>query len=303
MKFLKDVKNNKLLILMVLPGLIWYILFCYLPMFGITIAFQDFDLTSGFFGSKFVGLRNFKYLFQTSDAFVITRNTILYNFVFITFGMISHVFLAIAFDLLGKSRLNKLNQTLVLMPHFLSWMVASYFVFAILSADRGLANNILKFFGVDPINWYAEPKYWPFILFICNEWKRVGYSSVIYYSSIRGFDTEYYEAAKIDGATWYQSIFHITLPLLKPTVIMMFLISLGNIMYSDFGLFYIVPRNSGLLYSVTSTLDTYIYNGMTGMGDMSATTAASFYQSVVGFLLVLGANLLVKKIDSESALF
>ncbi len=303
MKFLNDVKNNKLLILMVLPGLIWYILWAYLPLFGITIAFQDFNLTSGFFGNEFVGLRNFRFLFKTSDAFIITRNTILYNFAFITLGLILHVFLAIVFDLLGKNKLNKLNQTLVIMPHFLSWMVASYFVFAILSADRGLANNILKHFGLEPVNWYAEPKYWPFILFICNEWKRAGYSSIIYYSSIRGFDTEYYEAAKIDGATWYQSIFHITLPLLKPTIIMMFLINLGSVMYSDFGLFYIVPRNSGLLYSVTSTLDTYIYNGMTGMGDLSATTAASFYQSIVGFILVMGSNLLVRKIDAESALF
>ena len=211
--------------------------------------------------------------------------------------------IAIVFNVLGRSKLNRFNQTVLLLPHFLSWVVASYFVFAILSVDRGVANKIITAFGGERVNWYAEPKYWPLILFICNEWKKIGYSSIIYYSTIRGFDTTYYEAAKIDGATWFQTILHVTLPLLKPIITIMLIINMGSIMYSDFGLFYIIPKNSGMLYSVTSTIDTYIYNGMTGIGDLGSTAAASLYQSFVGFLLVMGTNLLVKKISPENALF
>lgn len=299
----KQLKNSKSLYLMALPGLIWYILFCYLPMFGIMIAFQDFDYNAGFFGSKWIGFENFKYLFNTSDAFVITRNTLLYNGFFIAFDIVSATAIAIIYNLLGTTRLNRFNQTVVLLPHFMSWVVASYFVFAILSVDKGIANKIITFFGGERVNWYSEPKYWPFILFICNEWKKVGYSSIIYYSTIRGFDTSYYEAAQIDGASWLQCIRHVTLPLLKPIITIMFILNVGSIMFSDFGLFYIIPKNSGLLYSVTSTIDTYIYNGMTGMGDLGATAAAGFYQSLVGFALVMLSNAIVRKLSPDDALF
>lgn len=302
-KFLQNFKKNKSLLVMSLPGLLWFFAFCYLPMFGIIIAFKDFKYSDGFLGSKWVGLKNFKFLFQTSDAFIITRNTLLYNIAFICLNIISAVSLAIIFDMLGKSKLNKLNQTVVLLPHFFSWIVVSYFVFSILSMDKGIANNIITAFGGKRINWYSEPKYWPYILFITNEWKRIGYASIIYYSNIRGFNQEYYEAARIDSATWFQLIWYITIPLLKPIVTIMFLINMGSIMHSDFGLFYIIPKNSGMLYSVTSTIDTYIYNGITGIGDMGSTAAAGFYQSVIGFLLVVATNAIVKKISSENALF
>ncbi len=302
-EFLKKIGKNRALICMALPGLIWYALFCYLPMFGLGIAFQDFNYNSGFIGSPWVGFKNFKYLFATTDAWIITRNTIFYNGFFIFWNAFSSVVMAIIFNVLGKGKVNRFNQTAILLPHFLSWVVASYFVFAILSTDKGIANKIVGLFGGDEINWYAEPKYWPFILFICNEWKRIGYSSIIYYSTIRGFDPTYYEAAKMDGANWFQCIIHVTLPLLKPIITVMLIINIGSIMYSDFGLFYIIPKNSGMLYEVTSTIDTYIYNGMTGIGDMGSTAAAGLYQSVIGFALVMISNLIVRKISPDDALF
>lgn len=303
MNTLKKIKQNKALLLMALPGLAWYIIFCYLPMFGTIIAFKQFDYSKGIFGSPWVGFENFKYLFATSDAMVITRNTILYNAFFIAWNILSSVTIAVVFNMLGKTKLNRFNQTVLLLPHFLSWVVASYFVFAILSVDRGVANKIIVALGGERINWYAEPKFWPLILFLCNEWKKIGYSSIVYYSTIRGFDTTYYEAAKLDGATWFQTIIHVTLPLMKPIITIMLIINMGSVMYSDFGLFYIIPKNSGMLYSVTSTIDTYIYNGMTGIGDLGSTAAASLYQSLVGFVLVMGTNLIVKKISPENALF
>ena len=303
MKHLKKLKENRPLLLMALPGAVWYILFAYLPMFGLIIAFKNFRFSDGILGSEFVGLRNFEFLFRTKDAFVITRNTILYNVAFIFLNMFFSIALAIIFDALGKSRLSKFNQTVSLTPYFLSWVVVSYFVYAVLSPDKGIANKVLEFFGVDPVSWYSESKFWPYILIFCDIWKRAGYNSVIYYSTIRGFSAEYYEAARIDGATWFQQVRYITLPLLTSIVILMSLINLGHIMFSDFGLFYLVPKNSGMLYSVTSTIDTYVYNGMTNLTNMGATSAVSLYQSFVGFALVMAVNGIVRKVSKDDALF
>lgn len=303
MKRTKKLRENSTLMLMALPGTLWYIIFAYLPMFGLIIAFKNYRFADGIFGSAFVGLKNFEFLFRTNDAVVITRNTVLYNFAFIFLNMAVSITLAIIFDAMGKNKLLKFNQTVILIPHFLSWIVVTYFVYAILSPDKGIANKFLHLLGMDPVSWYSEPKYWPFILFINYIWKHAGYNSIIYYSTIRGFSSEYYEAARIDGATWFQQVRYITLPLLTSIVIMMSLISLGQVMYSDFGLFYLIPKNSGLLYSVTSTIDTYVYNGMTNLTNLGATSAVAFYQSFVGFVLVISANALVRKISVEDALF
>lgn len=305
MKFFNDLRKNLALLLMAIPGMVWYICICYVPMFGIIIAFKDYRFNKGIFGSEWVGLKNFQYLFSTSDAWLITRNTVLYSILFIVLGMCTAVLFAIMFDALGKRRINRINQTVVLFPHFISWVVGSYFVFTLLSADMGVLNKILGVFGVEPINWYSEPKYWPFLLPVFYLWKHVGYSSIIYYSNIRGFDTEYYEAARIDGATWMQSVRYITLPLLIPILTIMFILNIGGIMHSDFGLFYLVTKNSGMLFSTTATIDTYVYNGITaaGGGNMSATAAVAFYQSIVGFILVLTSNAIVRKVSAENAMF
>lgn len=303
MYIIKRLYKEKTLILMSLPVVIYYILFNYMPMFGTVIAFKDFNYKDGFFGSKWVGLKNFEFLFRTTDAFIITRNTLLYNIVFIFLGTFLAICLAIIFDLLGKSRLNRINQTLILFPHFISWVVVSYFVSAFLNIEKGFLNKIILYFGGSGLDWYSRPGCWPIILTLCYIWKIIGYSSIIYYSNIKGFDIEYYEAAKIDGATWFQQIRFITFPLLKSVVIIMLIISIGSIFYSDFGLFYLVPKNSGVLYSVTSTIDTYVYNGMIYGGNIGMSSATGLYQSVVGFVLVMTANAIVKKISPDDTMF
>lgn len=303
MKQTTNFKRNLPLLAMSVPGMLWLVLFSYLPMFGLILAFKDYNFISGILGSKFVGFKNFQSLFATSDALVITRNTIVYNLAFIVLGLIGSVSLAIIFDSMGRSKLLKVNQTLVLLPYFLSWVVIAYFVSVLLSEDKGVINSIIRLLGGDPVKWYSTPKYWPVILTVTSLWKSMGYDCIIYYATIRGFSSDYYEAARLDGATWFQQIRYITIPLLSSIAVMMSLLKVGHIMHSDFGLFYLVPKNSGLLYSVTSTIDTYVYNGISGAQNFGVTSAISFYQSVIGFILVLTTNAVVKKISPENALF
>lgn len=302
-KFVNDVYKNRVLLLMTLPVVVLTILLRYCPMFGVVMSFQNFKFSTGIFGSDWVGFKNFEFLFKTSDAWLITRNTILYNVAFISLGMFFAMALAIIYDLLGKSTLNRANQTLVLFPHFISWVVGSYFVFAILSFDKGLLNKVVTFFGGEAVNWYNEPKFWPFIIPIAYLWKGIGYSSIIYYSSIRGISLEYYEAAKIDGATWFQQVRYITVPMLKSIAIVMFILNIGSIFHSDFGLFYLVPRNSGTLYPVTSTIDTYVYNGLMSGGNLGMTAATGLYQSTVAFACVLISNGIIRKVSPDDAMF
>lgn len=277
-------------------------------MFGTVIAFKDYKIDgngflSSIMSSDWVGLENFKFLFQTDDAFIITRNTVLYNLVFIIVGLVLGVALAIVFNSLLNKRGAKIYQTGMLFPHFLSWVVVSYFLFSFLSEDSGLVNNILVAFGQDPIAWYNDPKYWPFILIMMNVWKGLGYGSIVYLAAIAGIDRTYYEAAMIDGAGKWQQIRHVTIPALTPLMVILTILNVGKIFNSDFGLFYQLPRNSGPLYPVTDVIDTYVYRGLTSLGDMSMSAAAGFYQSIVGFILVILTNYIVKKINPEYALF
>ena len=290
--------------LMALPGLVYLFINNYMPMPGIILAFKNYKAKLGIYGSPWAGFKNFQYLFSTQDAFVITRNTILYNLAFIVVNTFFAIFVAIILSELVSKKRKKLYQSVILLPYLLSAVIISYLVFAFLSAENGFVNNtILKAFGAEPIAWYQEKQYWPFILVFVNLWKGIGYSCIIYLSTIIGFDRSLYEAASIDGATKIQQITKITLPLLRPTIIMLTLMAVGRIFYSDFGLFYQVPQNSGALYPVTNTIDTYVYRGLLELGDITMSAAAGVYQSLVGFVLVLCANLLVKKLDPESALF
>lgn len=305
---LKDLKQNKSLLLMVLPGLVWLVLFSYIPMVGTVIAFKDFRISgNGFFDSlitsEWVGFENFKFLFGTSDAWVITRNTVAYNLTGLVLGTVMSVAVAIIMSELTKKKVVKMYQTGMLFPYFLSWVVISYFVYAFLSTDKGLMNSLLATLGKEPINWYADPKYWPVIIVLLGVWKSLGYSSIIYYASIMGIDRTYYEAAMVDGATKFKQIMKVTIPLLMPLVTIMLILAVGGIIRSDFGLFYQVPRNSGALNDVTNVLDTYIYRGLTNNGDLGMTTAAGLYQSVVGFILIVATNMIARRIDEDSALF
>ncbi len=289
--------------LMALPGIIYMICNNYIPMFGIVIAFKKLNISKGIWNSPWCGLDNFKYLFRSSTAFTIIRNTVCYNLVFIILGTVIAVAVAILLNEVRNKTASKFYQSVILLPYLMSWVVVSYLVYALLSSESGLLNGVIRFFGGDGINWYQTKKYWPFILTICNIWKGVGYSMIIYLSSIVGISTEYFEAARIDGATKWQQIKSITLPLLKPTVITMLILSIGRIMASDFGLFYQVPKNSGSLYSVTQTIDVHVYNALMKNSDFGMSSAASVFQSIVGFAMVLVANAVVKKYNKESALF
>ncbi len=307
-KFFKDLWKNKAWLLMVLPGTIWLLVFSYLPMFGTVIAFKDFKISPGGFiqsliNSEWVGFKNFEFLFNSGDAFRITRNTVMYNLVFIILGLVFAVTIAILISEISNKKLGKIYQTSMLFPHFLSWVIVSYFVFSFLSADKGMVNSVLGMFGVEPVNWYSEPGYWPFILVFMNAWKGVGYGSIVYLAAIAGIDRTYYEAARIDGATKWQQIKNITIPLLVPLMIVLTIMAIGGIFRSDFGLFYQVPRNSAVLYPVTDVIDTYIYKGLMTMGNIGMSTAAGLYQSVVGFILIMTTNFIVKKIDPEYGLF
>lgn len=290
--------------LMVLPGLIYLAINNYIPMFGIIIAFKKMNYAKGIFGSDWCGLQNFAFLFRTKDAWTITRNTIGYNIAFFIIGTVTSITLAILINEIVFKRLAKFFQTIVLLPFLMSWVVVSYLVFAFLSADTGFLNNtLLPLFGVDTINWYNDKTHWPIILVIVNTWKSVGYSMIIYLSSIVGISQDYYEAAKIDGASKLKQIQFITLPLLKTTIITLFILSIGQVFRSDFGLFYQVTKNSGPLYDFTRTIDVYVYQALMKNSDYSMSSAASVYQSVVGFVLIVVANKIVKRHQPNSALF
>ncbi|MFC0469032.1 ABC transporter permease [Halalkalibacter kiskunsagensis] len=307
-QFGKNLYNNRIWLLMTLPGLIWLIVLKYIPMFGQVMAFKNFRFhPDGFFASvyhsEWVGFENFKFLFSTNDAWVITRNTVLYNLAFIVIGLVLAVGVAIVLSELTKQKLAKVYQTGMLFPHFLSWVVVSYFVYAFLSVDRGLFNSVLALFNVDPISWYNEPSYWPYFIIAISQWKGVGFGSIIYLAAIVGIDRTYYEAAIIDGASKWQQIKHVTIPMIMPLIIILTILNIGSIFSADFGLFYQIPRDSGPLYSVTNVIDTYVYRGLMTMGDIGMSTAAGLYQATVGLVLILITNYIVRKIDEENALF
>ena len=289
--------------LMGLPGFIYLFINNYMPLYGLIIAFKKYDYSKGIFGSAWAGLSNFKYLFATRDAFVITRNTILYNLGFIILDTVFGVAIAIFLNEVRKKTTKKIYQTFLLLPYLMSMVVVSYLAYAFLGDRTGIINGFIQSIGGKPISFYMEQKYWPFILLFVYEWRMIGYGSIIYLATLVGIDGSFYEAAELDGATKWQQIKFITLPLLKSTVIMLVTLAMGRIFRSDFGLFYQVPRNSGAIFSATNVIDTYVYRGLMEQSNIGMSAAAGFYQSIVGFALVLIANLVVRKVSKENALF
>lgn len=290
--------------IMILPGFLYLVLNNFIPMFGMVIAFKDLDFRKGIWASDWAGFSNFEYLFASKDAMTMTRNTLGYNILFIILGIVCGVFCAIMLNEIGKKAHLKCFHTLILIPYLLSYVIVNYLVYAYLAPDTGLVNNaILGKLGIDPVSWYTEAKYWPYILTFVNVWKSIGFSTVLYYSSIIGIGTEYYEAAALDGASKWQQIKNITLPLLKPMIITLFILNVGRIFNSDFGLFYQVTRNSGMLYNTTRTIDVYVYNALMNNNDYSMSSAASVFQSVVGCATLLVCNAIVRKVQPEDSLF
>jgi putative aldouronate transport system permease protein len=289
---------------MLLPGLLYLLIMNYLPMFGTIISFKRIDYALGIFRSPWIGLKNFEYLFATGDSWVAIRNTFAYNLVFIVTGPIVSITIAIMLNEILNRRVAKIYQTMLIMPHFVSFVVASYLLYAFLATNNGYFNTtIMPFLGMQPVRWYLEPQHWPVLLFLVNGWKTWGFGTVIYLATMSGLDQEIFEAATIDGASRWVQIRRIIIPLLLPIVMLLVTLSLGRIFYSDFGLFYQVPRGSGSLVQTTQTLDTYVYRALIQMSDVGMSSAAAFLQSVVGFVTILVANLLMRRLKPEWAVF
>ena len=303
-KFLTKHKKTMAITTMMLPGAIWLLVLRYIPMAGIIIAFQDHrpyprnpTLINNIINSRFVGFDNFRFIFFTDRAWIMMRNTLLYNAVFIVLGTVLALALAVALNELGKTFFAKLYQTLMFFPFFISWVVASYFVFAFLDPTFGVLAGVRE--------WYIDPTGWPIILIISHLWKSLGFSCIIYLAAITGIDQGLYEAASIDGASKWRQVWAITLPSIKSMIIMLFIMAIGRIFAADFGLFWNIPMNSGPLQGVTEVIDTYVYRVMTAgiAGAMGMATAAGLFQSVVGFICIIGANAIVRKVDNENAMF
>ena len=292
------------LYLMMLPALLYLLINNYIPMAGMVIAFKKLNFAKGIWASPWAGLKNFKFLFASKDAWIITRNTLLYNVAFILVNMVVGIAIAILITEVRNTKLKKIYQSAILLPFLMSMVILSYIVYALLSAENGLVNNsILPLFHMDPIQWYQKPKYWPAVLIIANCWKGVGYGCLIYIASLIGIDPSFYEAARLDGASKWQEITEITRPSLVPTIITLLLLSIGRIFYSDFGLFYQVPMNSGVLFPTTNVIDTYVYRALIEQGNISMSSAAGVYQSLVGFCVVMLSNWIVRRVDKDQALF
>lgn len=298
-----SVKQNLTLYLLMIPGLAYLIINNYLPMFGLILPFKRINYSVGILKSPWVGLSNFTYLFRSNDALIIFRNTILYNLAFIVLGTILAIVVAILLEQVrGKSM--RVYQTSILIPYLLSSVVIAYLAFAFLSTQNGFINNsIIVPLGGKAVSWYSSPKYWPYILTFIYLWKSFGYNSILYYATLIGIDSSYYEAAVIDGANTRQQIRYITLPCLKPTIITLVIIHIGRMFYTDFGLFYQVPMNNGMLFNATNTIDTYVYRGLLELNDIGRSSAAGFLQSILGFVLVMITNTITRKVDKENALF
>ena len=289
--------------IMMIPGLVYFLINNYGPMLGMFIAFKKVDYGLGIFKSPWVGFENFKYLFKTDAAFIMTRNTILYNLVFIVLGTVLGIAVGIMLSELRKKAETKFFQTVILLPYLLSWVICAYIGYAFLSKDTGLINNFLNSLGLEAVDWYNDPGKWTVILVLVNIWKGIGYTSIIYMSTIIGIDKSLYEAARVDGASKWQEIKLITLPCLKSTIIMLTIMNIGRIFYSDFGLFYQIPLNSGTLYPTTQTIDTYVYRALMQQNQIGMSAAAGLYQSIVGFIMVLAANTIVRKLSPDDAMF
>lgn len=286
----------------IIPLLLIFV-FSYIPMFGIIIAFKDYRYDKGIFGSEWIGFKNFEVFLKSRDFVNITRNTLLLNAIFIAAGIICAVFVAILLYELTSRKATKVYQTVLITPHFLSWVVVGSMVYAFLHPTNGLINRLIENFGIEAVDWYSTPKAWPIILAIASVWKHIGMDSVMYYASLMSIDSSLYEAAEIDGANKSQKNRYVTLPHLKSLIIMLTILKIGGIFRADFGLFYQLTRDSGALYEITDVMDTYIFRAMREVGDYGLSSAMGVIQSVVGMVLVLIVNHITNKLDSDSALF
>lgn len=301
--FLGDVLKHRTLLLMLLPGVLFFILFAYIPMAGIVLAFKQFNYAGGVFGSPWNGLDNFRFFFESGDAWRVTRNTALYNIAFIIVNNVLQIAAAILLFEAARPWFRKIFQTMLFLPYFISWVVVGAIAYNLFNYDYGTLNVVLKALGMQPLDVYNTASYWPLLLVLISAWKALGYGSVMYLAAITGMDREMYEAAEIDGANIFQRMLHITIPNLYPTVIILVLLAVGNIFRGDFGMFYNMVGNNGILFSSTDVIDTYVFRSLTTNNDIGMSSAAGFYQSILGFVTILLANYAVRRYDKDRALF
>ncbi|KQB77766.1 sugar ABC transporter permease (plasmid) [Clostridium butyricum] len=297
------IRRNKVLILMLLPAILYFLIFSYIPMGGTILAFKNYNFRDGIFGSPWVGLDNFKYFFISGQAWIVTRNTILYNVAFITVNTILQMGLAILISEIGGKYFKKLTQTAMFLPYFISWVVVGIIAYNMLNLENGTINSMIAKIGGEKFNFYGSTFVWPFIMIFVSAWKNVGYGTVLYLAAIMGIDTETYEAAKIDGANIFQRIFKVTIPSLIPTMIILTLLAIGNIFRGDFQMFYQIIGNNGPLFNATDVIDTFTFRSLIQSGEVGMSAASCLYQSVFCFITIMISNFLVKKYDKDYSLF
>lgn len=295
--------NNRYLYLMILPAVLYTLLFSYVPMGGLVIAFKKYNYVQGIFGSPWVGLKNFKFLFNSHKLWFLTRNTLLYNLAFIVLGILIQVCFAIMINEIRTKWFKRLFQSFIFLPYFISWVVVAAMVQAVFGYEYGMLNRVLEWLGLERINLYISADPWPVMLVMLHLWKGTGYGSIVYMASIAGISPELYEAASIDGAGFWKRILHITLPGLRPTMMIMFLLALGAVFRGDFGLFYQMVGNNALLLPKTDILDLYVYRALASTSDMGMASAAGFYQSVLCFVTIMTVNGIIRKANPDYALF
>ncbi len=301
--FLKTAWDCKILLLMLVPAIAYVVVFSYIPMTGIVLAFKRYNYVDGIYGSPWVGLDNFRFLLVSGKLWPLTRNTLLYNIVFISLGMILAVAFAIMINELTNKVFKKIFQSFMFLPYFISWVVVQAIFQAIFGFEYGIFNHILEFFGAERINFYASGDGWPFLIVFFKMWKTVGYDCIVYLAAVAGIDQGLYEAAAIDGANIWQRIRHITIPSLVPTMVIMGLLAVGQIFRGDFGLFYQLIGNNAVLLKTTDILDTFIYRSLMMTNDYGQSAAAGLYQSVLCFVTILIVNKIVKIIEPDYTLF
>ncbi len=303
--FFREISKNRYLYLLTLPGILFFLLFSYVPLIGLYIAFVDYNPLAGLFGLKspFIGLENFKFFFTSNDWLLVTVNTLWLNLLFITTGLVVQIFMAVGLNELSSTRFKKIAQSCMFLPNFLSWTVVSVLSIALFATDEGVVNKLIVTLGGTPVNFYQDASIWPVLLVFLRLWKGVGFGTVIYLSTISGIDQEIYEAARIDGASRRQSILRITLPLLKGTTVMLLIMAVGGIFYGDFGMIYALVGDNPMLRDTTDVIDTFVYRALRMNNDIGMSSAVGLFQSVVGFIMVISANAIARKVDRESSLF
>lgn len=301
--FLQKVINNRSLIIMLLPAVVYYIIFSYIPMTGIVLAFKSFNYRDGIFRSPWVGFENFRFFFLGGKAFSVTTNTLLYNLAFMVTATTTEIIAAIFLSELRNRYFKRISQSIMFLPYFISWVVVAAFMYNIFNYEFGVLNTFLKSIGKEPVNVYLNVGIWKYILVLANLWKGVGYGSVVYLAAVMGIDREIFEAAEIDGANIFQRIRHVMIPCLVPQIVTMTLLAVGRIFRGNFGMFYQVTGNNPLLYDSTDVIDTYVFRSLMDLQEFGMASAAGLYQSVLCFIIINIVNYLVKSYNKDYALF